>query len=108
MTTSRWIMVERDGCLWLLGRDRIRHLRREGSRVLVHTVDDGSLWVDRVMPVEGEPVIRPVGEMLRPLVPRGCTGLGLCEHGPRLVLDPTALGSADAVPPVEGKERESR
>jgi hypothetical protein len=82
-----WLVLRRGGCLWGIRSEHVRRVSGSGDGFRVR-VGDAELAADEVLRVHLDLTVRPAGPIVRGLVPPGSTGLGLCEHGPVLVIDP--------------------
>ena len=87
MGRTDWFVLRRQGCLWGVPGDRVGHVANaeEGYRV---QVGEWQLVADEVLRVHLDLTVRPAGPVVRAVTPEGCSGLGLCEHGPLVVIDP--------------------
>lgn len=98
-----YVVLERSGGLWgVAGRD-VRHLRRDGERMLLE-VEGGFLDAEEVLAVVPDLTVRPAPAVVGRFWPEAAAGLAVYRQRPVLVID--ALR-----PPrmllAEGGERES-
>ncbi len=81
-----WLILRRDGCLWGIPGADARVIRDDkGVRVLL---GDSCVHGEEILTLDRHLQVRPAGPVVRSMIPRGCSGLALSEHGPLLVVDP--------------------
>ena len=109
MSERGWLLLRRHGCLWGIPSTEVRGIKTTAEGLCV-MVGRHVLTADEVLSLERGLATRQAGPVVTWAAPPGCQGLAASEHGPLVLIDPTAppetLRSDDEVDTAAGREHD--
>ena len=82
-----YLLVRRDGTLWGVDNADVESLTRAGAGYRIGMAET-PLWVEEVLGVVADLLVRPVAPVLRRFWPDTAGGLAVHAERPLLILDP--------------------
>jgi len=82
-----WMVIRKQGCVWAVPSSRIGRIASSDSGCILE-VGEHRLDADAVLTTLRTLDVAPVGDFLASMVAEGCSGLGVWNKRPVVVIDP--------------------